>query len=258
MRDEVQRAASPTFDEKLQRLPDPDVLPEVRLYSHSTLFYWWPAWLIGYLMAIVTYFQGGLFRLDEAKRESLFTTTTSAPGLTFTTVLLLVILFTNVRIRGMASLATVLALAFLTTLLAWLGWWDDILRAIPELSVQMNLGFYLVFSTVLLVFWTLTFFVFDRLTYWRVRPGQLTEERVIGGGELSYDTRGMLFEQHADDFFRHIILGLGAGDLRLVTTGARKETIEIPNVLFVQRKVRHIQRLVSVKPDDAMIAVDQS
>jgi hypothetical protein len=243
-------------DDIINRYPDPAALPEIRLYSHSTIFYWWPVWATGYIMALVTLLQGGVVRLDEAKRDSIFTT--SAPGLTFTIVLLLVILFTNVRIRGMASLATVLGVGFLTMLVAWLGWWDDILRVIPELSIQMNLGFYLVFSTVLMVMWSLTFFVFDRMVFWRIRPGQLTEERVIGGGELSYDTRGMLFEQQSDDFFRHVILGLGAGDLRLVTTGAKKEIIEIPNVLLAQSKVRKIQRLVAVKPDDALAAIGNS
>jgi hypothetical protein len=240
-------------NDAIDRYPDPANLPEIRLYSHSTIFYWWPVWATGYIMALVTFLQGGVVRLDEAKRESILTS--SAPGLTFTVVLLLVILFTNVRIRGMASLATILGVGFVVMLFAWLGWWDDIWRVIPELSIQMNLGFYLVFSTVLLAMWSLTFFVFDRMVFWRIRPGQLTEERVIGGGELSYDTRGMLFEQHADDFFRHGILGLGAGDLRLVTTGAKKEIIEIPNVLLAQSKVRKIQRLVAVKPDDALAAI---
>lgn len=155
----------------------------------------------------------------------------------------------------MASLATIFGVGFVATIIAWLGWWDNILTAVPELSIQMNVGFYLVFSTVLLAMWLLMFFVFDRLVYWRVRPGQLTEERVIGGGEMSYDTRGMLFEQHADDIIRHTVLGLGAGDLRLMTTGAKTDAIEIPNVLFAQSKVRKIQRLIAIKPDEAMAAV---
>lgn len=242
--------ATATDEEVIDRLPNPETLPELRLYSHSTLFYWWPVWLVGYAMGFATYMQGGYMRLDEAKRASVLTT--SAPGLTFVSVLLLVILFTNVRIRGMASLATILGVGFVAMLVAWLGWWDNILQIIPELSVQMNLGFYLVFSTVLFIMWALAFFVFDRLVYWRVRPGQLTEEHVIGGGEKSYDTRGMLFEQRADDFFRHVILGLGAGDLRLMTTGAKQVSINIPNVLLVQAKVRRVQRLVAIKPDEAM------
>jgi len=45
-------------------------------------------------------------------------------------------------------------------------------------------------------------------------------------------------------------LGLGAGDLRLITTGAKKATIDIPNVTFAERKVKLIQNLVAVKPDD--------
>ncbi|MGE0700769.1 MAG: hypothetical protein AB7O57_16840 [Hyphomicrobiaceae bacterium] len=236
-----------------ERLPDPARLPELLLYSHSSLFYWWPVWVTGYAMALVTWLQGGEVRLDEARR--LVTSLTSTPGLLFTCVLLGVILITNVRIRGMASLAVVLGLAFMTVLFAWAGWWDDIFSAIPYLAIHLNLGFYLVFSTALLVIWLLAFLVFDRMTYWRVRPGQITEEYLIGGGEKSYDTRGMLFEQHGDDFFRHIVLGLGAGDLKLMTTGAKRETIEIENVLFANRKVQRIQRLVAIKPDDALAAM---
>src|SRR5205823_8268316 len=33
-------------------------LPELKLYSHSMLIYWWPVWLVGYLFALLTYLQG--------------------------------------------------------------------------------------------------------------------------------------------------------------------------------------------------------
>jgi hypothetical protein len=74
---------------------------------------------------------------------------------------------------------------------------------------------------------------------------------MIGGGEQSYDTRGMLFEQRANDFFRHTV-GLGSADLLLITTGARKEEIDIPNVLFANRKIRTMQRLIAIKPEEAL------
>jgi hypothetical protein len=86
--------------------------------------------------------------------------------------------------------------------LAWIGWWDDIARMIPYLWVHMNTGFYLVFSTGLLAIWLMMFFVFDRLTYWRIRPGQMTEERLIGGGAESFDTNGLRFQKLGADFFR--------------------------------------------------------
>jgi len=32
---------------------------EVRLYSHSPILYWWPVWGVGFLMALLTYLDGG-------------------------------------------------------------------------------------------------------------------------------------------------------------------------------------------------------
>ena len=58
------------------------------------------------------------------------------------------------------------------------------------------------------------FFVFDRMTYWRIRPGQMIEEHLIGGGAESYDTNGLRFQKLGSDLFR-VVLGLGAGDLRV-------------------------------------------
>jgi hypothetical protein len=112
----------------------------------------------------------------------------------------------------------------------------------------MNTGFYLVFSTGILIIWLMMFFVFDRLTYWRLRPGQMTEERLIGGGAESFDTNALRFQKHRSDFFR-TVLGFGAGDLRATTAGGRGATIEIPNVLFVDGKVHAIEKLISVKPE---------
>src|ERR1700683_3612341 len=31
---------------------------EIRIISHSTLFYWWPVWLIGFIMAMMTSIDG--------------------------------------------------------------------------------------------------------------------------------------------------------------------------------------------------------
>jgi hypothetical protein len=46
---------------------------EVKLYSHSVIFYWWPVWLVGYLMAFLTYLDGGRMAVvppgTEARRD---------------------------------------------------------------------------------------------------------------------------------------------------------------------------------------------
>src|SRR3989440_10628575 len=88
----------------------------------------------------------------------------------------------------------------------------------------MNTGFYLVFSSGLLIVWLMMFFVFDRLTYWRTRPGQMTEEHLIGGGAESFDTNGLRFQKLGSDFFR-VVLGLGTGDLKAAVAGGGTHTI---------------------------------
>jgi hypothetical protein len=57
-------------------LPTPAAIAkpeEVRLYSHSPIFYWWPVWLVGFFMAFLTYLDGGRLavvpRGTEARRD---------------------------------------------------------------------------------------------------------------------------------------------------------------------------------------------
>lgn len=229
-------------------LPAPgDKLPDIIIYSHSGLMYWWPVWAYGYICAIATYAMGRPF-LNEAG-ETLLVYPGSGLGLSFVAVLLVTLIATNAHLRGIYSVVALVTGALVFVTLAWAGLLDDIGRLIPEISVHMNAGFYVATSTALLIIWMASFFFFDRLTYWRVRPGQLTEERLIGDSAESFDTRGLLFEKHGEDFLRHRVLGLGSGDLRLTTAGAKKRTIEIPDVLFVDRTVDRVQRLIAVEPN---------
>ena len=40
--------------------PAPAPAPrELRIYGHSTLFYWWPVWLVGFIFCLLTYFSDG-------------------------------------------------------------------------------------------------------------------------------------------------------------------------------------------------------
>lgn len=219
------------------RLADPR---EVRIYSHSPLVYWWPAWAFGYGIALLNVGQEEFMARAAGRQFG------SALGLTFISVLLLLIVLTNVRLRGINSVVALLVIAFISVSLAWLGWWDNIARAVPYLSVHMDTGFYLVFSTGLLITWLMMFFVFDRLTYWRIREGQLTEEHLIGGGADSFSAVGLRFQKQRSDLFRAAV-GFGAGDLSATPTGDRG-TIEIPNVVFAGRKIAAIEKLIAEVP----------
>jgi hypothetical protein len=55
-------------------------------------------------------------------------------------------------------------------------------------------------------------------------------------------------KQLSSDFFR-AALGLGAGDRKATAAGEHGATIEMPNVLSVDRKVLDAEKLISVKPE---------
>jgi hypothetical protein len=222
--------------------PHKAALREIVIYGHSTLFFWWPAWVIGFVIAVLNAGQEKFLATAPGSQPS------SVLGLTYVAVILLLIVFTNVRLRGINSVVALLAVAFIAVVLALFGWWDEIAKLIPYLTVHMNTGFYVVFSSGLFIIWLLMFFVFDRLTYWRIRPAQMTEEHFIGSGAESFDTNGLRFQKLSADFFRST-LGFGASDLRATVAGSGGATIEISNVIFVDRKVQAIEKLISVKPD---------
>jgi hypothetical protein len=113
----------------------------------------------------------------------------------------------------------------------------------------MDLGFYLFFSTGLLALWVLVVFVFDRLSFWRIRPGQVTREYVLGAVESSYDTDNMVFTKRQTDLLRNWLLGFGSGDLQMQTMGGRGLVAQAPNVLFLNAQMARIQKLIATKPD---------
>ncbi|MFP4355032.1 MAG: hypothetical protein ACLFUJ_07880 [Phycisphaerae bacterium] len=239
----------PAAIENPDELPSPDQLPELRIYTHSTLFYWWPVWVAGLVMATLTYIYGQTLVLEG---ETHYLHHSRDLGIIFATIFFLVVLITNITLRGIASLAVVLVILLIAVTFAWLGWWDNVLGLYPHLTLYATAGFYLVLSVLIFVAWALMFFVFDRFAYWVVRPGQLYHTKIIGESERTYDTRGMIVEKMSEDWFRHRMLGLGSGDIRMLTSGARNEEIVLPNVLRADKRIDAIHRLINVAPDDLL------
>jgi hypothetical protein len=254
---------------------------EVRIVSHSMLFYWWPVWAAGLLMAALTYLDGHRLTIvppdtqavegvqvpkfdgsrdvlvlpagehlpqdlatKAPKQPTLRVAAHSGYGVVFAVVLLLVIFITNVPVRGLASVVAVVVLLSLTIILALAGWWDDILEALGRSHVYLNAFGYLAISVPLLALWLLVILIFDRQTYMVFAPQQLRVHQDIGGGETAYDTLGMVVEKRRSDLFRHWLLGIGSGDLIVKVGGATPQQFQMPNVLFVGRKIQMIQRML--------------
>ena len=171
------------------------------------------------------------------------------PGVIYTLLLLLLILVTSTKIKGMKAALMLATMAFFALLFAHLNWWETILGWIGDQSISMSLGFYLFSSSLLFVAWLISVFLIDHLSFWRFRPGQITHEYLGGIVDKSYDTDNMTLLKRQDDIFRHWVIGLGSGDLSMQTMGGRGVEMNVPNVLFLIGKISRIQRLIATKPD---------
>ncbi len=224
-------------------------LRSMRIYSHSSLLFWWPVWVAGYIMAGHALWHFRLHQIESLSPYTQWVHPSNNPGVIFILTIFAIILITNFSVRGLASGMVILGATLVIVVLAWLGWWDEIFRWLGNLTIHLSMGAYFWFSTLLFITWVVTVFCLDRLSYWEVTPGQLTHKMLFGTGSKSYNAQGMGLEKHRDDIFRHWLLGLGSGDLKISTSGATHEEIDLPNVLFIGSKVAAIQRLIAEVPE---------
>jgi hypothetical protein len=243
------------------------------------LFYWWPVWAVGLLLAGLTWLGGYCLAVVpagtqpvvgfEADREALVlpagahlpqdpatgkpreptlrVASRSGYGVVFIVVVLLVVFITNVPIRGLWSVIALLTVLLVTIVMAVAGWWDDVLEAVAHSHVYINGFGYLAISLPLLVLWLVVVLFFDRQVYMVFMPGQLRVRQEIGDGEVSCDTMGMAVTKRRSDLFRHWLLGFGSGDLVVKTAGAHAQQIEMHNVLFVGSKLKLIQDMLQMR-----------
>ncbi|HEX4591942.1 MAG TPA: hypothetical protein VH120_18535, partial [Gemmataceae bacterium] len=159
---------------------------EVRIYSHSALFYWWPVWVCGYLVACWTAYDGHRLAIMppgttvNKTDDTTYVLHTKKPvpaseqleqainnpdgfhqhvaqnsrlGVIFAIVLLLVILITNVPLRGLWSVVVVITIALTAIILALADLWDKIFESLGHLHIHANMAFYLFLASGLLLMW---------------------------------------------------------------------------------------------------------
>ncbi len=212
----------------------------LRFISHSQLFYYWPVWITSLIFAVITRFQGKEFVVNEQK---VYFVTSPGLGLAFLIILLAVVLFTSVNVRGLWAALVAAAMVILGLLFHFFGVWAPILSFLGGLSFYMSYHFYLTTGLVLGGFWLVVFFVFDQRHYIEFRPTQITIVEEVGDGARNYDTTGLVFDKKRDNFFQHLILGFGSGDLKITTGGAQREEVYFPNVLNINHRIEQIKRI---------------
>ena len=258
----------------------PDV--QIRVFGHTNLVYWWPVWLLGFVFAGLTWVDGHRMavvpagtlvekaktipgeagprdvlvapqgtplptqpKAGEAENEpGMLVARNNNYGVIFVMTLLLVVVFTNLTVRGLASIIVIAGLVITTLVLAQFHMWDTIFRWVGGLDIRMNAGGYMAIALPLFLVWVFATFVYDRYVYLIVSRGQVRIRQDIGDGEVAVDTSGVVLEKKRNDLFRHWVLGLGSGDLHVKTGGPANLDFDLPNVLFVGTKLARIQDLI--------------
>src|SRR5262249_36549304 len=150
----VEAGGSPMSSATQPTTPTADDRPlKVVVLSHSPLFYWWPVWAVGFLMAGLTYWAGYSVALVpsgtvakrgvqvegiEGPRDALITPAdrplpaeaeadqlqqpwlrmleSNNPGIIWAMTFCLVVVITHVNLRGIWSMIVILILVFTTVL----------------------------------------------------------------------------------------------------------------------------------------------
>ena len=161
----------------------------------------------------------------------------------FCVVLLLTVVITNVPLRGLWSFLVLLLLVVLALIISLIpDGWDQLLSAVGNLHIYINMAGYLFIATVVFILWAVSVFIFDQRTYIVITPGQIQVCEHIGASIRNFDTMGLSFEKQRDDLFRHWLLGFFSGDLIVRTAGAERETIRLPNVLWIGWRLEEVQQ----------------
>ena len=273
----------------------PATLPKhpdtIRIYSHSMLFYFWPVWALGYFFALWTFVDGHrvafvpesakygtgmvsklngqedapekkaiIIYADENSKTSmevtpLHMTVSPLPGVIFSVALGFVLFVTNISLRGLMSYLVLGFVALVLLTLHSFGLLKNLGTFAALLDIRINMGGYLFISTLLLTIWLLAFYFFDRQMYIIFTTGQVKVCAEVGEGEKVYDVTGLHFEKLRSDFFRHVVLGMGSGDLVVHTSGADSREFRFDNVLNIDKKIKDIEALISAKRQVTMAHV---
>ena len=260
--------------------PAPPRKREILVISHCTLFYWWPVWAVGFIMGILSLFGGHVMAVvptgttsrdnvtvpgldgnrdvlalpkgkslketnsDKLEEPRLHISNSKNLGVFFCAVLLLVIVITNIPLRGLWSVIAIVLIISTVIIFALLEWWETILHYLNFLDIRINAAGYFVISSILFGLWLIVMLVFDRQIYMIFTSGQMRVRQEVGDAETAFDTGGMTVQKQRSDLFRHWVLGLGSGDLIVKTAGANTQEFHFPNVLFIGRKVKEIEDML--------------
>ncbi|MGL4423767.1 MAG: hypothetical protein ACRCZF_24140, partial [Gemmataceae bacterium] len=166
---------------------------ELKLIAHSPLFYWWPVWVFGFIMAGWTYIENhrlavvpseaavtkivndGTTRYElqfksnvetkaleyaakvkDLPSEPAFPARVSQHawlGSVYVMILLLTIAITNIPLRGLWSFVVIILLVVIGLFITVFHGWDEVFDRVANLRVYINLAGYLTISIAVFIMW---------------------------------------------------------------------------------------------------------
>jgi hypothetical protein len=281
--------ATPPGAVPVYTVPPPGESPEkqvdrIVVFGHSNMFYWWPVWLVCFVLAIWTYLDG--FQMAAVPRTSeslsqvqvegvdgprdaivappgkhfplapdtgkpvqadMTVAGSNSPGVIFVMTVLLVSIVSTVTLRGLLSVIAIIGVMVVVLAFALLGWWDNIFRFFGGLDIRLNASGYLALGIPLFLVWAFVTFVMDRQHYAVFDEGQIMYVLDIGDGVKVVDAAASTVEKKRSDVFRHWLLGFGTGDLLVRTGGGNGVLIDLENVFNINSKLRVIHTKLQQK-----------
>jgi hypothetical protein len=235
---------------------------DITIYSHSPILYWWPVWVAGFILALLTWLDGGHMVYLPPGTTVDATGATVPPGTVlaqphermahtpylgtiFFLTLVVCFVSSNVQLRGLWEVITILVIALAVAIMSLYGLWQSLFDWFNLLHIHINMAGYVFIAAWFFAIWASSVFIFDHRTFMIFSSGQLRVRDHIGQAEKVFDVTNMTFQLQPNVFFRHRILGFyGAGDLIVSTGGPHSEVLEWPNVLFVRSRIKQIQELL--------------
>ncbi len=229
---------------------------EVRVYPHSPILYWWVVWAYGFFCALLTYAQGETFTIGGGKPVLIHPS--AWVGLSYSMLLLFVALATTVKARGIGAIFLILLLVGAAAGTQFVMSIEGLFKTPPAILVHMNLAFYMMVSSALLVVWVVIIFGADRLSFWRFRGAQIERVQrfasIMGRAPESYSVMHVRLTRTSDDILAHKILGLGIIGLgtsdidgKIAIFGGGNEHFRIEHVWRASRTLRQIQAMMGPK-----------
>lgn len=231
-----------------QGAPTGPGLRSIRIYEYSDMVYWWAIWFAALVCMILTSSFGETFQIGDKGVKIL---TSPWPGIAFMAIMFGVLIFTQLRARGIYAVIMILALAVVGLLIHMVVGWAFIWDLLTLVKVHMNMAFYVIMFAVSFVLWCYVAFIHARFTYGFVNPGEIGWRSPLTGQTETYRPLNFQVTKRSDDIVVHTLLGLrflglGTGDIdvKFDVPGGGSQHHTFKNVWRPDSKIVSMERLI--------------